>query len=103
MSKWRYYYFHANEDSVLLLQLKEIVLNDKLPGLRWKYEAKNDILLISFSRGPHIMLGKQQYCCHQEQDFSRNKKEMYRKQTNEVLKQDHIYKEKENISNQKSN
>ena len=38
------------------------------------------------------MLGKQEYYCHQGQDFNQNKTEMYRKQKNEALKQDHIYK-----------
>ena len=77
---------------IILDTLQEIASNDKLPRLRWEYEAQNDLLPIPFTGCPYLMLGKQEYYCHQGQDFNQNKKEMYRKQKNEALKQDHIYK-----------
>ena len=77
---------------IILDTLEEIVSNEKLPRLRWEYEAQNDLLPIPFTGCPYVMLGKQEYYCHQGQDFNQNKKEMYRKYKNEALKQDHIYK-----------
>ena len=77
---------------IILDTLEEIVSNEKLPRLRWEYEAQHDLLPIPFTGCPYVMLGKQEYYCHQGQDFNQNKKDMYRKHKNEALKQDHIYK-----------
>ena len=64
---------------IILDTLEEIVSDEKLPRLRWQYEAQNDLLPIPFTGCPYVMLGKQEYYCHQGQDFNQNKKEMYRK------------------------
>ena len=77
---------------IILDTLQEIASNDKLQRLRWEYEAQNDLLPIPFTGCPYVVLGKREYYCHQGQDFNQNKKEMHRKQKNEALKQDHIYK-----------
>ena len=77
---------------MILDTLQAIGSNGKLTRLRWEHEAQNDLLPVPFTGCPYVMLGKQEYYCHQGQDFNQNKKEMYRKLKIEALKQDHIYK-----------
>ena len=64
---------------IILDTLEAIVSNDKLPRLRWKYEAQNNLLPIPFTGCWYVMFGKQENYRHQGQDFNQNKKEMYRK------------------------
>ena len=61
---------------IILDTLQKIASNDKLPWLRWEYKAQNDLLPIPFTGCPYVMLRKQEYYCHQGQDFNQNKKEI---------------------------
>ena len=49
----------------------------KIQRLRWKYNAKDDLLPMSFTSSPYIMLGKQEYFCHQGKDYNKGKKDKY--------------------------
>ena len=50
----------------------------KIQRLRWKYNAQDDLLPISFTSSPYIMLGKQEYFCHQGKDYNiKGKKDKY--------------------------
>ena len=49
---------------IILDTLEEIVSDEKLPQLRWEYEAQNDLLPLPFTGCPYVMLGKQEYYCH---------------------------------------
>ena len=46
----------------------------KIQRLRWKYKAQDDLLPISFTSSLYIMLGKQEYFCHQGKDYNKGKK-----------------------------
>ena len=61
---------------IILDKIEEIVSNDKLPRLRWEYEAQSDLFPIPFTGCPYAMLENQEYCCHQRQEFNQNEKEI---------------------------
>ena len=64
----------------------------KIQRLRWKYNAKDDLLQMSFTSSPYIMLGKQEYFCHQGKDYNKGKKDKYtERKKNVALKQDHAF------------
>ena len=43
---------------IILDTLEEIVSNDKLPRLRWEYEAQNDLLPILFTGCLYVMFAR---------------------------------------------
>ena len=85
---------------IILDTLEAIVSNDKLPRLRWEYEAQNNLFHIPFTGCWYVMFGKQENYCHQGQDFNQNKKEMYRKRKRKYWNKIASIKEEENILNQ---
>ena len=44
---------------IILVTLEETISSDKLPQLRWEYEAQNDLLPVPFTGCPYVTLGKQ--------------------------------------------
>ena len=73
--------------------LKSILSDEKTQRLRWEYKAQNDLLPIPLTGSPYIMLGKQEYFCHQGKDYNKGKKDKYIEKKN-VLKQDHVFTKK---------
>ena len=77
---------------MILVSLKDLLYDGKVPKLRWEYAAKSDLLPIPYTGSPYLFLGKQEFYCHQGKDFNLNKKEKYFAEKNNQMKSDHIWK-----------
>ena len=87
---------------MILVSLKDLLYDGKVPKLRWEYAAKSDLLPIPYTGSPYLFLGKQEFYCHQGKDFNLNKKEKYFAEKNNRMKSDHIWKKsRKNIQSSK--
>ena len=74
--KVTYLYLYIPVNNILILvSLKDVLSDGKVPKLRWEYAAKSDLLPIPYTGSPYLFLGKQEFYCHQGKDFNLNKKE----------------------------
>ena len=85
---------------MILVSLKDVLPDGKVPKLRWEYTAKSDLLPIPYTGSPYLFLEKQEFYCHQGKDFNLNKKEKYFAEKNNLMKSDHIWKKSRKICNQ---
>ena len=53
--------------------------------------AQYDLLPIPFTGSPYVMLGKQEYFCHQGRDYNKGKKDKYIEKKKVASKQDHVF------------
>lgn len=77
---------------MILVSLKDVLSDGKVPKLRWEYAASSDILPSCYTGSPCIFLGKQDFYCHQGKDFNLNEKEKYFTEKNNLVKSDHTWK-----------
>ena len=77
---------------MILVSLKDVLSDGKVPKLRWEYAAKWDLLPIPHTGSSCLFLGKQELYCHQGKDFNLSKKEKYFAEKNNQMKSDHIWK-----------
>ena len=72
--------------------MESILSDGKIQRLRWKYQAQDDLLPITFTSSSYIMLGKQEYFCLQGKDYNKGKKDKCIEKKNVALKQDHVFR-----------
>ena len=77
---------------MILVSLKDVLPDGKVPKLRWEYTAKSDLLPIPYTGSPYLFLGKQEFYCHQGKDFNLNKKEKYFAEKNNQMKSENTLK-----------
>ena len=88
---------------MILVSLKNVLSDGKVPKLRWEYAAKSDLLPIPYTGSPYLFLGKQEFYCHQGKDFNLNKKEKYFAEKNNWVKSIIFGKSQVKIYNHKKN
>lgn len=59
--------------------MESILPDEKIQKLCWEYNAQENLLLITFTSSPYIMLGKQEYFYHQCKDYNKGKKDSEKK------------------------
>ena len=76
---------------MILVTLVDFGSKEKTFNIRWKYNRIDDPLKIPYIEIPFILLGRQQYQCHQEKDINYKKKENYKeKKTRNLLLTMHL-------------
>ena len=61
---------------MILVTLVDVI--SKKINVRWEYNRTDDPVKIPYTGIPFVMLGRQQYQCHQGKDISYKKKENYK-------------------------
>ena len=69
-----YYFIHL---FMILVTLVDFVSKEKKINIRWEYNRINELIKIPYTGIPFILLGRQQYQCHQGKDTNYKKKENY--------------------------
>ena len=76
---------------VILLTLIDFVSKEKKINIRWEYNRIYHPLKIPYTGIPFILLGRQEYQCHQGKDISYKRKENYKeKKTQNLLLTTHL-------------
>ena len=63
---------------MILVTLVDVASKAKKINIRWEYNRINGPLKILYTGIPFILLGRQQYQCHQGKDINYKKKENYK-------------------------
>ena len=77
---------------MILVTLVDFVSKEKKINIRWEHNRIDDPLKIPYTGIPFILLGRQEYQCHQGKDFNYKKKENYKekKKTQNLLLTIHL-------------
>ena len=77
---------------MILVTLVDFVSKEKKFNIRWEYNRIDDPIKIPYTEIPFILLGRQQYQCHQGKDTNYKKKENYKekKKTQNLLLTIHL-------------
>ena len=54
---------------MILVSLKDLLSDGKVPKLRWEYAAKSDLLPIPYTGSPYSFFGKQEFYCPSRERF----------------------------------
>ena len=73
------------------MTLVDFVSKEKKFNIRWEYNRTDDPLKIPYTGIPFILLGRQQYQCHQGKDINYKKKENCNEKKNAKRITDHIF------------
>ena len=63
---------------MILVTLVDFVSKEKKFNIRWEYNRIGDPIKIPYTEIQFILLGRQQYQCHQGKDTNYKKKENYK-------------------------
>ena len=78
---------------MILVTLVDFASKAKKINICWEYNRIDDPLKIPYTGIPFILLGRQQYQCHQGKDINYKKKENYKeKKTRKTYYWPYIYK-----------
>ena len=77
---------------MILVTLVDFLSKEKKINIRWEHNRIDDPLKIPYTGIPFILLGRQEYQCHQGKDFNYKKKENYKekKKTQNLLLTIHL-------------
>ena len=76
---------------MILVTLVDAVSKEKKFNIRWEYNWIDDPLKVPYTGIQFILLGRQQYQCHQGKDINYKKKENYKeKKTQKLLLTIHL-------------